>query len=316
MIEYGLGATILSVIIEEGITTIGDYAFSQSYKLKNATIPASVSTIENYAFHRCRSLTKIIVSPSNKEFSSDEQGALYNKDKTILIRAPMTKENFYIPDGVVTISRGCFSSQNLSPLGDIVIPNSVSILEAGSLNEGNFASITFDDNPSLISFESFVAHYSYSLIFMIPKSCTIIKERAISNSYISQLIFQSESTLQEIAQNAFLSTSGLYNLTLPDSLFRIGSSAFEGSKNLTFVSIGSSCSFIADTAFSRCPLIISFSVSKENMFYSSFQDFVMNDNQKTFIFFPPGKETISFPSTVTTVGETLLQSQETLTSIE
>ena len=78
---------IKTVTIENGVTSIGGYAFYSCEELAAITIPDSVTSIGTYAFYSCDSLTAIT-----------------------------------IPDGVTRISEGAFSCWNLT---DIVIPKSV-----------------------------------------------------------------------------------------------------------------------------------------------------------------------------------------------
>jgi hypothetical protein len=61
-IEYGAFAEctgLTSVIILEGVTSIGDYAFYGCTGLTNITIPNSVTTIGERAFYQCTGLTSI-----------------------------------------------------------------------------------------------------------------------------------------------------------------------------------------------------------------------------------------------------------------
>ncbi|MDD3219257.1 MAG: leucine-rich repeat protein [Lachnospiraceae bacterium] len=51
--------TFTECIIEDGVTTIGDYAFSQCAYLKEITIPNSVKVIGDYAFSECSQLSEI-----------------------------------------------------------------------------------------------------------------------------------------------------------------------------------------------------------------------------------------------------------------
>ena len=53
--------SVTEVIIENGVTRIGDYAFSFCDRLTNITIPNSVTNIGEYAFYYCTSLTGITI---------------------------------------------------------------------------------------------------------------------------------------------------------------------------------------------------------------------------------------------------------------
>ena len=51
--------SITEVIIEEGVTSIGSYAFYKCTGLTSVTIPDSVTSIGDYAFYYCTGLTSI-----------------------------------------------------------------------------------------------------------------------------------------------------------------------------------------------------------------------------------------------------------------
>ena len=53
---------ILSVIIESGIASIGNYAFSDCKNMVNISIPNSVTYIGNYSFSNCSSLSSVEIS--------------------------------------------------------------------------------------------------------------------------------------------------------------------------------------------------------------------------------------------------------------
>jgi hypothetical protein len=97
-----------SIIIPNSVTTIGDHAFYDCENLTSITIPDSVMRIGEDAFWGCTvfdgciSLQSINVDGSNTAYSSDD-GVLFNKDKTELIRCPEGKEGSYtIPDDVTS----------------------------------------------------------------------------------------------------------------------------------------------------------------------------------------------------------------------
>ena len=55
------------VTMPEGVTSIGDYAFSECTSLAGITIPAGVNSIKRWAFSECNSLTSVTI-PSSVAF--------------------------------------------------------------------------------------------------------------------------------------------------------------------------------------------------------------------------------------------------------
>ena len=98
---------LTSVVISEGVTTIGDSAFDDCSSLTSVTIGNSVTTIDDWAFFYCSSLTSITIPDSvttigygafkccnklteinvlsNNESYLSADGVLFNKDKTTFI---------------------------------------------------------------------------------------------------------------------------------------------------------------------------------------------------------------------------------------
>ena len=52
------------IIVGDSVTTIGEYAFSYCSSLTSITIPNSVTTIKEYAFSNCSSLTSVTIPNS------------------------------------------------------------------------------------------------------------------------------------------------------------------------------------------------------------------------------------------------------------
>ena len=93
-------------------------------------IPNSVTSIDVQTFSGCESLETINIEDGNEYYSS-ENGVLFNKDKTVLVRCPRAKSKYVIPNSVITIGESAFDRCNA--LTSIIIPHSVT-----SIGEGAF----------------------------------------------------------------------------------------------------------------------------------------------------------------------------------
>lgn len=132
--------SLVEVVIGNDVAVIGEEAFSECTKLEALTLPDSITTIESDAFLNCTNLKTLklgkavtdinedvllsftceefIVDEGNSAFSS-QNGVLFNKDKTTLIKYPsLNKSSSYtVPDTVNTIGKSAFSdSVNLETI--------------------------------------------------------------------------------------------------------------------------------------------------------------------------------------------------------
>src|SRR5262249_44360757 len=122
LIEYPAGKAG-SYIIPDSVTSIGDYAFDRCASLTNVTIGDSVTNIGARAFADCTSLAAINVNIPNMTYSS-EDGVLFNKSKTALIQCPAGKAGRYIiPYTVTNIGDSAFL--DCTNLTNVTLPNSV-----------------------------------------------------------------------------------------------------------------------------------------------------------------------------------------------
>ena len=109
------------------VTSIEDRAFEGCSKLTVISFSAKVEEI-NDVFTGCTSLTAIKVDPENTEYDADENGILYNKDRTELIRVPQTKAGeFTIPKYVSTIGYCAF--EDCKKITKINIPKSITDID-------------------------------------------------------------------------------------------------------------------------------------------------------------------------------------------
>jgi hypothetical protein len=121
MIQYAGYAAEYAVL--PSIKRIRSLDFAGSRHLTTLYIPPELKTIETCAFSYNLPLTSIVVSPDNPYFSS-EDGVLFNKDKTELLRYPIAKAGAYvIPQSVTDIAGSAF--YGCQSLTSVVIPYSV-----------------------------------------------------------------------------------------------------------------------------------------------------------------------------------------------
>ena len=149
---------VKKVVIEEGITRLGDAAFFNAYNLKEVSFPDSLLEIGDQAFETCaletvtvpsnvrevgmeafmmHSLTDILVEEDNQYFTSVD-GVLYSKDKKVLVEYPggRAEETYEIPEGTEKIGDGAFLELWKNPKNIIVART---VKELGTLAFGYMA---------------------------------------------------------------------------------------------------------------------------------------------------------------------------------
>ena len=135
---------LTSISIPNSIKTIGGHAFLGCSSLPSIEIPQFVTSIHSWAFSGCTGLTSINVNSNNAYYSSDENGILYNKNKTILIQYPLGRTNtsFIIPNSVTTIDsvafRSCQRLQSITISARVTEIGSYAFVECSNLTRAIF----------------------------------------------------------------------------------------------------------------------------------------------------------------------------------
>ena len=123
---YGVGFT--EVVIGDSVTTIGEYAFYTCSSLTSVTIPDSVTTIGDLAFYECSSLTSVYITDiaawCNIAFDGSPSNPLYYTKALYLNNELVT--DLTIPDSVTTIGKYAFF--NCDSLTSVTIPDSVTTI--------------------------------------------------------------------------------------------------------------------------------------------------------------------------------------------
>ncbi len=192
------------ITLPDGVVNIGNYAFNGCTKLTSMEIPDSVTSIGNFAFLDCTDLTGINVDIGNTAYYS-ENGVLYNKEKTEIMRFPCKKADtsFTIPNGITSIAGGAFN--NCGGLTSITIPNGVK-----SIGE-----------------EAFSVCYGLTSV-TIPDGVTSIGKSAFYHCYYAE-------TAEIDGKTQIISEIGLEKVTIPNSVTSVGDNAFYECYKLTEV---------------------------------------------------------------------------------
>ena len=234
---YPSAKDITSVVIPNGVTTIGEGLFSGCRNLTSITIPDSVTTIGNRAFSYCNKLTSITIPDSvttigNRAFSYC--------DKLTSIT---------IPDSVTSIGDEAFSA--CRGLTSITIPGSVtSIGDSAFSNCATLESAVIQDGVTIIPKGLFSACEKLASV-TIPESVTNLGENAFSNCFALESITIPDG-ITSIGNRLFSGCRNLISITIPNGVTDIGDHAFSDCKKLNSITIPDGVTTIGEGAFSYC----------------------------------------------------------------
>ena len=232
LISIGEGAfeacnKLEQITIPNSVASIGSFAFCNCDALNSVNIPASVTHIGDGAFANCSKLSKIDVAENNPNYCADYD-ALFNKDKTCLLRSKVHQYEiiYQIPDGVTSIGAYAFSGNDA--LAVILIPDSVT-----SLGHHAFANCT---NLSSSEIPATVKSIEGGLF----SGCTELTKVTLPDGITS------------VRHSMFDECSSLREIIIPDSVTAIEDMAFERCTSLTSINIPRNVKSIGWYTFHGC----------------------------------------------------------------
>ena len=233
-------AKIKSVVIESGVTSIGNSAF-YGFSLTSITIPDSVTSIGDYAFDR-GSLASITI-PDSVTSIGDAAFEFCNLT------------SITIPAGVTSIGNFAFYGSSLT---SIAIPDNVT-----NIGEGAFCHCTdlADDDGFVIVRNVLCGYFGKDADVAVPTGVTRIDMAAFAGcSSLASIAIPNSIT--SIGREAFSGCSNLMSITIPSGVTSIGNHAFYNCSSLTSVEIPDSVASIGSNAFYNCTAL-------KNVYYSS-----------------------------------------------
>lgn len=248
-------SNIKNVILQEGITNIGNEAFHLCENLVSVEIPETVTNIGDEAFRYCSSLKNINIPNSVTNIG---ESAFENCFSLVSVN---------LPEGLTRINNSTF--WQCESLKNINIPNSVTYIGGYSfIGCSSLESVCIPNGVTRIEKDTF-------------SGCTNLSNVEIPNGVTT------------IGEQAFYNCSSLSAIDFPDHLTSLGNWAFGKCTSIKRVELPESLSYIGSgiprSPFDKCTSLMSIEVDENNEKYSSDGGVLFNKDKTVMKLFPAGK---------------------------
>ncbi|MFA6582023.1 MAG: leucine-rich repeat domain-containing protein, partial [Paludibacter sp.] len=305
--------SLTSVALPNTATSIGGSAFCYCSGLTGTfSIPASVTSIGDYALYGCTQLSAFAVETANTRYSSYD-GVLYNKNQDSLFVCPLSKSgSLTLPQTVVHIGPSALESCS-SLTGTLTLPSSLKSIGdyAFYYCTGFTGNLAIPGSIVSIGNDAFQGCSGLTGTINIPQTlsyfgayaffdCTNLASFQVSpsNPYYSSV----NDVLYNKNQDTLYICPGAKSaeFTIPATVKAVGSYAFYKCSQLSgSLTIPSGVNSIGDFAFYGCSTLSAFIVESQNPKYSSNNGVLFNKNQDTLLVYPGGKSgSYAVPNTV------------------
>lgn len=249
---------ISSVIISEGIRSIGHEAFAGCVSLNNIVLPNSLKYIGARSFKCCTSLESINI-PLGVEMCN-EAFRECTKLKRFVFPDQVGITSYDYPRGTNCTPSGCFIG--CSALEYVALPPKLKMIQ-GSTFSGcvSLRSIHIPESVIAIGAGAFSDCISLEEITIPDKVAELSYDLFTNCNNLTNVIISKSA--KKICDRAFYGCAKLKYILLPDGLSEINSHAFEGS-GLEEVTIPPSVTHFYSDAFFRCQSLRKIVVCGEN----------------------------------------------------
>ena len=257
---------ITAVIVEDGVTSVGDNAFSSYTALKTVHIGKDVVSIGNYAFESCRMLGKVTFGDESALQTIGRSAFEYCGGLT----------SFTVPENVSKINSYCFDS--CYSLAEVYNKSSLDI-QAGKTSNGfiayfaqnvykpeSGASILTEtedgvymniDGEGCFLKASDKVNVDVASSYTDANGNTVVVKSIYSNAFYGRYDIKSVNIAQgikDIGESAFYGCTALENIVIPSTVVKIGAKAFSLCSKLETVEFAENSELvsISTQAFFNC----------------------------------------------------------------
>lgn len=257
-----LNVYIKKVVIQNGITSIGDYAFWNCPQLSSVSIPSSVTYISSMAFERCRNLKEVtipnsVTSMGNAVFSGCiqlESVSLSNQLTVIpdsTFNFCMSLKGITIPASIKEIGIGAFASA-FDPNANVklVVPSTVKKVYYTAFAWSGLKSVEWNAQDSRLDGSMFYMNKHLESVLL---NDSIIEFGEETFAFCHRLkSIKMPKNLQRTESNIFLDCYALESITIPTAITQISAGLFCECMSLEEVILHEGITEIGNNAFNGC----------------------------------------------------------------
>ncbi len=278
-----------TVIVKEGVTTIGENAFYECSNISHITLPDGIKAINRNAFYECSSLANIYLSD---DITAIESSAFYSCKSLTEVKLPVN---------LTKVNTHTFS--NCENLKSVILGDKITTIESHAFSSCSaLEKINLPDGLKSIGIWAF--RYCTNLKhLLIPETVTSIGSSCFSECKNLQSINLPRGTT-EIAQMTFNSCSSLETIDIPSGVKTIGSWGFSNCYAIKNMNLPESLQSIGDWSFSAMNSVESFNISENNAYFCTVDGVLFSKDMSKLYYFPLGKNITEYviPESVTTLG--------------
>ena len=286
---YNNSSSITKVVIDQGIISIGDFAFSNCISLTNVTIPDSVTGIGDDAFSGCSNLDSVYISELKAYLNIDYSNEYSNPMRyayKMYINGKRIAGTVTIPTDITKIPDYAF--HGCDGITSITIPESITAIGGNAFSGCSMCNIYYNSNhKDFTNILKGIDGASDSVLYCSDLTATnwgkcgdglawffdtentlIISGTGDMEDYgfrdnpwmklhTEKVII--ETGITKIGSYAFRSCD-FTNVTIPDSVITIGDSAFRDCHSLTSAVIGNGVTSIDYYTFAYCSRLTSITI--------------------------------------------------------
>ena len=283
---------MLILVIEEGITRIGNQAFENAGNLISVTLPKTVTRIGDDAFGFCGSLPMVTIPAGVTHIG--------NSAFTYCSNLAMAT----LPFALQEIGENAFAQCH--KLTSVAIPAGLKTIGAGA-----FAGCS---NVSAITVEAKNANYVVMDGVLFNKEKTALVQYPAGRVATSYVIPKEVTSL---GGSAFNGAKNLTAVTIPAGVTEIGIEAFVNCSRLTSITIPATVKTIGANVFGYCQELAEIKVEAANTAYTSADGVLFDKAKKTLIKYPERRNATAYaiPAEVTNIESYAFEYTKNLTSI-